>query len=134
MHSALTELPVIGIVYVFRVRKYCRSEERPQHCVRCREQNIREYVKSALGWTGLTRLNRVNKFPISGFNKKKSPHSEPSLECSKGTGLIHSAIKRSSSVQATFKCVRIMISPIAIKYILETFPEECVFPSLDSSP
>ena len=63
----------------------------------------------------------------------KSPHSEPSLECSEDTGLTRSAIKGASSIQTAFKRVRVMISPIAIKYILETFPEEWVFPSLDRS-
>jgi hypothetical protein len=66
-------------------------------------------------------------------NKIKSPHSEPSLECSEDAGLTRSAIKGASSIQATFKRVRVMIFPIAIKYIFETFPEEWVFPSLDRS-
>ena len=63
----------------------------------------------------------------------RSPHSEPSLECSEDARLIRSTIKGTSSIQATFKRVRVMVSPIAIKYVLETFPEERIFPSLDRS-
>ena len=55
--SGLTELPVIGIVYVFRVRRHCCAEERPQNGVCSREQDIRVNTKSALGWSGLTGLN-----------------------------------------------------------------------------
>ena len=62
--SELTELPVIGIVYVFRVRRHCWAEERPQNGVCIREQKVRENTKSALGWTGLTGLNyRVQQNP-----------------------------------------------------------------------
>ena len=58
--SELTELPVIGIVYVFRVKRYCRTEERPQNCVCIREQNVRVDTKSALGWSGLTGFSGLN--------------------------------------------------------------------------
>ena len=54
--SGRTELPVIGIVYVFRVRRHCWSEEWPQNGVCIREQNVRVNTKSALGWSGLTEL------------------------------------------------------------------------------
>ena len=52
--TGLTELPVIGIVYVGR---YCWGEERPQDGVCIREQNVGVNAKSALGWSGLTGLN-----------------------------------------------------------------------------
>ena len=54
--SGLTELPVIGIVYVFRVRRHCWAEEWPQDNICIREQNVRVNSKSALGWSGLTGL------------------------------------------------------------------------------
>jgi hypothetical protein len=77
----------------------------------------------------------INKFLVRMLYMVsiESPHSKPSLKCSEGAGLIRSAIKRGSSVQATFKSIRVVMSPIAIKYILETFPEERVFPSLNRS-
>ena len=55
--SRLTKLPVIGIVYIFRVRRHCWAEERPQDNICVREQNVRENTKSALRWTGLTEFN-----------------------------------------------------------------------------
>jgi hypothetical protein len=55
--SGLTELPVIGIVYIFRVRRHRWGEERSQNYVCIRKQNVRVKTNSALGWTGLTGLN-----------------------------------------------------------------------------
>ena len=73
MLSGLTELPVIGIVYVFRVRRYSWAEERPQNNIRIREQNIGVNTESALGWSGLTGLNhRSEKSAVQichGVNK-----------------------------------------------------------------
>ena len=63
----------------------------------------------------------------------KSPHREPPLKSSEDAGLSRSSIKGTSSIQTAFKSERVMISPVAVKYILETFPEEWVFPSLDRS-
>jgi hypothetical protein len=115
--SELTELPVIGIVYVFRVRRHCWAEERPQDNICIREQNVRENTKSALGWTGLTEFKpRVSKNPrtnADGLNIKL-PHSKPSLECPEDAGLIRQAMKGVSSVQAAFKSEWVMVSPIAI--------------------
>ena len=64
----------------------------------------------------------------------KLPHREPSLECSEDAGLVRSAIKRASSIQAAFKGERVMVFPIAIQNIFETYPEDRVLPSLDRSP
>ena len=52
--SELTELPVIGIVYVFRVRRHCWDEEWSKNGVCVCEQNVGVNTKSALSWSGLT--------------------------------------------------------------------------------
>ena len=69
--SGLTELPVIGIVYIFRVRRHCWAEERSQNHVCIREQNIRVKTSSALGWSGLTGLNHQSANSLEAYHDVK---------------------------------------------------------------
>ena len=72
VYQGLTELPVIGIVYFFRVRRHCRAEERPQDNICIREQNVRENTKSALRWTGLTskvcKVSKILRANVGGLS------------------------------------------------------------------
>ena len=105
---------------------HSRAERRGKH-EECLGLERSHWIESSVS-NKIRRSNVRWMAPI-----KKSPHSEPSLECSEDAGLSPSAIEGASSFQAAFKRERVMISPIAIQYILETFPKGRVFPSLDRS-
>ena len=73
--AGLTELPIIGIVHIFRVRRHCWGEERSQNGVCIREQNVRVKTNSALGWTGFAGLNHLSAISVQlyhGVNKTTS--------------------------------------------------------------